>query len=140
MSTNVSCGVENYLEEIGKLPKSLTFSTCSAEEGGFMRKNYIGFKVTEQENNIIQCKAQKAKTSVSAYVRSCAVNKPITVIDGLRELLPELKKIGNNLNQLTTIMWKNNIDNPDFKIIKEMYKQFFEKASEVLERGNYKNG
>ena len=49
-----------------------------------MRKNYIGFKVTEQENNLIQQKAAKSKTSVSAYVRSCALNKSIIVIDGMR--------------------------------------------------------
>lgn len=102
-----------------------------------MRNNYIGFKVTEQENNLIQEKAVKAKASVSAYVRSCALNKPIIVIDGLRELLPELKRIGNNLNQLTTIMWQNKINNPDFKALKQEYVNFFSKAKEVLEHGNH---
>jgi len=105
-----------------------------------MRKNYIGFKVTEQENNLIQQKAEKSKTSVSAYVRSCALNKPIIVIDGLRELLPELNRIGNNLNQLTTIMWQNKISNPDFRVLKQEYANFFNKAKEVLEHGNHKNG
>lgn len=105
-----------------------------------MRKNYIGFKVTEQENNLIQQKAAKSKTSVSAYVRSCALNKSIIVIDGLRELLPELNRIGNNLNQLTVIMRQNGNYNQNFNDLKQEYTNFFEKAKEVLEHGNNQNG
>ncbi len=105
-----------------------------------MRNNYIGFKVTEQENNLIQQKADKAKASVSAYVRSCALNKPIIVIDGLRELLPELNRIGNNLNQLTVIMRQNGYYNQNFKELKQEYVNFFDKAKEVLEHGNNQDG
>ena len=130
---------KNYLVEIGSYLKVKLLVPATAERR-FMRNNNIGFKVTEQENNLIQQKADRAKTSISAYVRSCALNKPIVVVEGLRELLPELSRIGNNLNQLTIILRQNNIRNPDFNNLKQEYTKFFEKAKEVLEHGNHQNG
>jgi len=58
-----------------------------------MRKDLIGFKVTEQENERIRRKAERAKVNLSTYVRTSALEKEIKVIDGLREMIPELKTV-----------------------------------------------
>ena len=34
------------------------------------------------------------------YILSCVLEKQIVNTDGIKELLPELKRIGNNLNQI----------------------------------------
>jgi len=65
------------------------------------------YRVTEYEDRVIRNKAERAKTSVSAYVRKAALGKDIVIIDGLREMMPELHAIGNNLNQQTVIMRQN---------------------------------
>lgn len=39
--------------------------------------------------------------SVSDYIRDSTLNKEIVVIDGLKEFTIELRRIGNNLNQIT---------------------------------------
>jgi len=46
---------------------------------------------------------KRAKTyySQSEYIRKCVLDKKITVIPGVRDLIVDLKRIGNNLNQLT---------------------------------------
>ena len=46
---------------------------------------------------------KRAKTyyNQSEYIRKCVLDKKITVIPGLRGLIVDLKRIGNNLNQLT---------------------------------------
>ncbi len=62
------------------------------------------YRVSAYEDKIIRNKAALAKTFVAAYVRKAALDKDIIVIDGLRELLPKLHAIGNNLNQQTVIM------------------------------------
>ncbi len=37
------------------------------------------------------------------FVTRSALNKQITIVDGLPEILKEVKAIGRNLNQLTTL-------------------------------------
>ena len=41
--------------------------------------------------------------SMSDYVTACCLGKQVVVIDGLKEVLKELKSIGRNLNQLVTL-------------------------------------
>jgi len=45
---------------------------------------------------------RRSKTyySQSEYIRKCVLDKKITVIPGIRDLIVDLKRIGNNLNQL----------------------------------------
>ena len=40
---------------------------------------------------------------MSAFILSTALGKKIIVVDGLEESIAELKAIGRNLNQLTTL-------------------------------------
>ena len=98
------------------------------------RKDYIGFKVSEHENEIIRNKAEKAKANLSVYVRSASMNKEIVVIDGLREMIPELNSIGNNLNQTTVLLRMGNIKNSSFDVIKERFCRLMDKAEAALER------
>ncbi len=98
-----------------------------------MKNEYIGFKVSEFDNERIRAKAMNSKLSLSAYVRTSALEKEIKVIDGLRELLPELNAIGNNLNQLTVILRKRYIENPNLETIKTEFVKFVEQASDVLD-------
>ena len=78
----------------------------------------LNYRVSSYENDIITNKAKKAKTSVSAYVRKSALEKDIIVIDGLREIMPELHAIGNNLNQQTVIMRQREQYSPDLLAMK----------------------
>lgn len=59
------------------------------------------FRVNENEKEQILKKIDKSKLNQNEYLLKCALEKDIHVIDGLHELTIELKRIGNNLNQLT---------------------------------------
>lgn len=63
----------------------------------------IPFRVTEKELQEIDKRAVKAKLDRTNYLITCALNKKITVLEDLKPLLSELKRIGNNLNQLTKL-------------------------------------
>ena len=65
------------------------------------RNKSIPIRVTEKELKAIDEAAKKAKKNRTEYLISAALGKEITVINDLRELLVQLKRIGNNLNQLT---------------------------------------
>ena len=65
------------------------------------RNKSIPIRVTEKELEEIDARASKAKKNRTEYLISAALGKEITVIEDLREMIVQLKKIGNNLNQLT---------------------------------------
>ena len=73
---------ENYLK---KQPKTEIIST----------------RVTPEQREIIEEKAYSSYRTPSMYLRECALGKKIIVISGVDEVANELRKIGNNLNQLT---------------------------------------
>ena len=77
-----------------------------------MRKRSISIpiRVTEKELTTIETKATKAGMNRTDYLIACAVGKRITVIDDLTPLLAELRRIGNNLNQLTRLAHLGKIE------------------------------
>ena len=60
----------------------------------------IGFRVNENESKVIYSKIEKSRLSMREFILSCITNKEILIKDGGREVIIELKRIGNNLNQL----------------------------------------
>ena len=61
----------------------------------------IPFRVTPEEKNKIIEKAFTSYREPSMYLRDCALNKQIIVVPGADAVAVELRRIGNNLNQLT---------------------------------------
>ena len=61
----------------------------------------ISTRVTSEQREIIEEKAYSSYRTPSMYLRDCALNKKIIVVKGVDEVANELRKIGNNLNQLT---------------------------------------
>ena len=60
----------------------------------------ISCRVTLKQKEEIEYKALSSYRTVSMYLRDCALDKKIIVIKGVDELATELRKIGNNLNQI----------------------------------------
>jgi len=61
----------------------------------------VKFWADEKDLQAIRKKVVKSKLSQQEYLLKCALDKEINVIDGLHEMTIELKRIGNNLNQIT---------------------------------------
>ena len=58
------------------------------------------FLLSEEEAKELQKKIEKSGISQQDYILKSVLNKPITNTDGIKELIPELKRQGANLNQL----------------------------------------
>jgi hypothetical protein len=63
----------------------------------------FAFHLTTGQYNAIKSKAKRAKMTMTDYLVNCALEKQICVVDDLKPMVSELKAIGRNLNQLTTI-------------------------------------
>ena len=57
------------------------------------------FRVSEQEKNLIDGKVAKSGLTMREFVIRAIINKPVIVIECGGEILAELKRHGNNLNQ-----------------------------------------
>ena len=63
----------------------------------------ITARMTAADKKAIRQRAKAAGMTVTDYLTTCALGKDIVRVDGLDDLLSELKAQGRNLNQLTTL-------------------------------------
>ena len=65
------------------------------------RNNVVPIRFSDHELSVIDANAEKARMSRTEYLVSAGMNKPIVILDDLKPMLAELRRIGNNVNQLT---------------------------------------
>ena len=63
----------------------------------------ITLRLTKEQYESIAARADMAQMPVGAYVRAAAIRHRVVVVNGLPEIIRELKGIGRNLNQLTVL-------------------------------------
>ena len=102
-----------------------------------MRKRSISIplRVTEAERTAIDKKAEKAGMNRTDYLIACAVGKRITVIDDLTPLLAELRRIGNNLNQLTRLAHLGKIEAVSLDETNEILQKTYEELRQLARKG-----
>ena len=95
------------MSEPRRLRRGEGYTACADEgERSLMQKKkteIITAKMTPADKKAIQQRAKAAGMTVTNYLTTCALGKEIVRVDGLDNLLSELKAQGRNLNQLTTL-------------------------------------
>jgi uncharacterized protein (DUF1778 family) len=79
----------------------------------------IEIRVTPEEKMIITTKSKQANKSISEYIIKSSIGKEIIVINELPEMITELRRIGNNINQLTRLANSRIITCVDLENIKK---------------------
>lgn len=67
------------------------------------KKNKYSFRVNDEDYKKIEKNIEKSKLNITEYLTKSALNQEIVVIDGLKDLVLEVNRIGVNLNQLTKL-------------------------------------
>ena len=103
-----------------------------------MRKRNISIpiRVTEKELSVIDRKAAKARLSRTEYLITCALGKEITLIEDLKPILADLRRIGNNLNQLTRLANMGRIEAVSLDECKTTLTQVYAAICELTKRRN----
>ncbi len=66
------------------------------------KRNYpVTVWLSKKEMILLKDKVSKTYFCRSDYIRKCSLGKNITVVPGIRDLIIEFKRIGNNLNKIT---------------------------------------
>lgn len=84
-----------------------------------MSKNKkINIRLTEQEKNLIEKKANKCNMTITKFILSSCLKDKIIIINGLDKIDVELRRIGNNINQLTKLANEGVITTIDFREVR----------------------
>lgn len=71
-----------------------------AEPQGRKRKVQLNVRLTEEEAERLRKKVEQSGLTQREYILKCILGKEVRNTDGIKEVLPELKRQGNNLNQI----------------------------------------
>ena len=63
----------------------------------------INIRLTEKEKSIIEIKAKKFNMTITKFIVSSCLKDKIVIVKGLDRVDSELRRIGNNINQLTRL-------------------------------------
>ncbi|MGU8655250.1 plasmid mobilization protein [Clostridium perfringens] len=98
------------------------------------RDKQIKFYVNEKEYEQIKKKVEKSKLKQQEYLIKSALNKKIIVVDGLKEILLELSREGNNLNQIAKKI--NEGEQKDIKEMKNKLNNLWDLIEKILKESN----
>lgn len=79
----------------------------------------ITIRVSEKEKERLIKKSINAELSLSEYLIEQGLDKDIVKIEGLNEFITELRRIGNNINQLTHLSNSGIIYTVDLSGVKQ---------------------
>ncbi len=98
------------------------------------RDETLTIRVTEKEKQYIKKRAEKAGLSVTDYIVRLSLETPIFIPVNMQPFLLELKRIGNNINQLTTKVNSKVFSSYNFREFIDALEKLTERIGEVGRR------
>ena len=101
-----------------------------------MKRKDIKFstRMAFEDREKIRELAQESHMSMSDYVTDCCLGKQIIIIDGLKEVLRELKGIGNNLNQLVILVHMGKVKVVGLEDVRQLLADILIAVRQIAER------
>ena len=99
-----------------------------------MKTKRFNFRVSDTMDALIRKKASDSGMSLTDYIILCAINKKVINYDGLKELTTQIKKLGNNVNQLLILSRQGKIKTVNLTATQEKLKKIYELLSEQFPR------
>ena len=93
----------------GGSPNPLTITKKGEKMENRKRNITLSIRLTAEEKEALKKKAEQANLSLTDYLLRCSSRKKIRVIN-MSKVIVEMKRVGNNLNQIT-----RKINSGDFK-------------------------
>ena len=91
-------------------------------------------RMASEDREAIKELAKQSGMSMSDYVTACCLGRQIVIIDGLKDVLKELKSIGRNLNQLVTLAHMGRVTVIDLDSTLRMFSALHDAVRMILER------
>ena len=97
------------------------------------KSEIITLRVTPRTKETIRERAKAAGLTVTDYLCYSGLGKEIVQVEGLEQVLSELKAQGRNLNQLTTLANMGKVSVVKGDALAENYGKIYEQLRELLQ-------
>ena len=114
---------QNYVQEVKKTENR-------------KRNKTITIRVTQKEWMAIMEQVCKAGMSVTEYLITAALNTEINVPEDTKPLLKELKRIGNNLNQISMKINAGAFQSYNFQEVIDLQRRIYEELYRISRGGD----
>ena len=95
------------------------------------RAETLTIRLTEKEKEIIQKKAKKAQLSITDFLVTTSLRTEIHVAEDIKPVLIELKRIGNNINQITAKINAGVFHSDDFAEVIQVQRMIYEQLLRI---------
>lgn len=95
------------------------------------REKTLTIRLTDSEKKKIIAKSRKAKMSTTDFIIACTDNAVIKTPEDLRPVVSQLKRIGNNINQIAVKVNSGAVYSINFDEVVEMQNKIYEKVFEI---------
>ena len=96
----------------------------------------LTIRLTAAEKDAIVRNAARARMSLTDYIVASSLLKEIHVAEDTRPLITELKRIGNNLNQISMKINAGAFQSYNFQEVIEMQKNIYEELCRISRGGD----
>ena len=94
----------------------------------------INIRLTEKEKSIIESKAKKLNMTLTKFIVSSCLKDKIVIINGLDKVDTELRRIGNNINQLTRLANEKIITVIDLKELRMEVNNIWQLLKQLVQK------
>ena len=110
-----------------------SITTIFIREDDYLRKRNktLTIRLTEQEYDAIIKKVQRSGISMTDFLVTAAQQTQIYVAEDTRPLVTELKRIGNNLNQITAKINAGIFQSYNFREVIDLQRAIYEEVRRI---------
>lgn len=98
------------------------------------RNQKINIRLTENEKKRIEEKSQKCNMTISKFIISSCLKDKIIIINGLDKVDTELRRIGNNINQLTKLANEKIVTVVDLKELRMEVNNIWQLLKQLVQK------
>ena len=94
----------------------------------------INIRLSEKEKSIIEVKAKKLNMTITKFIISSCLKDKIVIVNGLDKVGTELRRIGNNINQLTRLANEKIITIIDLKELRMEVNNIWQLLKQLVQK------
>ncbi len=94
----------------------------------------INIRLTEKEKSVIESKAKKLNMTLTKFIVSSCLKDKIVIVNGLDKVDSELRRIGNNINQLTKLANEKIITVIDLKELRMEVNNIWQLLKQLVQK------
>lgn len=118
-------------QKLGRSPNPLFNLEVKEITENRRRDKTLTIRLTDSEKKKIIAKSRKSKMSATDFIIACVDNAVIKTPEDLRPVITQLKRIGNNINQIAVKVNSGAVYSVNFDEVINMQNKIYEKVFEI---------